>query len=226
MKLLDLYCGAGGAGVGYMRAGFDVVGVDINSSKSCPPFRVVIADALDVLSDRNFMVQFDAVHASPPCQAFTPLSALPHAGIKNPPVDLIEPTRKLLQAAGLPWIMENVIQAPLHNPVRLCGTMFGLRLYRHRNFESSFDLVEPVHPKHTSLCMRAGYLPTEERPFMSIHGRNGHNSKAWVSKAAEYMEMPWASTDLNGVCEAIPPAYTEFIGGQLLSVLSVKDLAA
>lgn len=215
-RLLDLFCGAGGAGMGYHRAGFEVVGVDINPQPNYP-FSFHLADALEFAAD--FATNFDAVHASPPCQAFTPLSALPGVGVKNPAVDLVAPTRGALVASGLPYVIENVVQAPLILPVTLCGTMFDLKIYRHRNFEANWTIARPVHVKHEKLCMRAGYLPTDERPFMSIHGRNGHNSKAWVRTAAEFMGMPWASADLNGVCEAIPPAYTEYIGRQLIQQL-------
>lgn len=212
--ILDLFCGAGGAAMGYHRAGFEVVGVDISPQPDYP-FTFVQMDALEYASRPERLLYFDAIHASPPCQAFTPLSALPGAGVRRPFVNLIGPTRDLLARTGLPYVIENVVQAPLDRPIRLCGQIFGLKLYRHRNFESSFRIEEPAHSPHRQLCMRAGYLPTEDRPYMSIHGRGGHNSKAWVAKAAEYMEVPWMSGDPDGVCESIPPAYTEYVGKYL-----------
>lgn len=223
-RLLDLFCGAGGAGMGYHRAGFDVVGVDIEPQPDYP-FEFHQADALVFLTEHAG--EFDALHGSPPCQAFTPLSALPHAGRRNPVVDLVKPTRDAFIRAGLPWAIENVVQAPIAHEsdlfgshgVILCGTMFDLTIYRHRKFETSFTVPQPPHPLHRHLAMRAGYLPTEERPFMSIHGRNGHNSRAWVVAAAAAMGTPWM-TSLNPVCEAIPPAYTEFVGRRLLDALS------
>lgn len=217
--LLDLFCGAGGASVGYYRAGFDVIGIDLHPMPSYP-YDFIQANALEFLDDLIKSGPVDAVtafHASPPCQLFTPLAALPNAS--NNAENLIEPTRKRLRKLGKPYVLENVVQAPLISPVMLCGQSFGLKLYRHRNFETDWLLPAMPHEKHRELCMKAGYLPTAERPYMSIHGRNGYNSKAWVSKAAEYMGMPWASDDLNGVCEAIPPAYTEYIGKHLMTAM-------
>ena len=223
-RLLDLFCGAGGAAVGYHRAGFEVVGVDINPQPHYP-FEFHQGDALKYLLEH--WEDFDAFHASPPCQAFTPLSALPNAGAKRTPVNLIPATRSAFALIGRPWVIENVPQAPIagtsdlfgRHGVTLCGTQFGLRIFRHRKFEANFTLTSQPHAKHQHLAMRAGYLPTEERPYMSIHGRGGHNSKAWVAKAAEVMGAPWMATDLDAVCEAIPPAYTEYIGRQLIDHL-------
>jgi len=99
----------------------------------------------------------------------------------------------------------------LDNPVLLCGPMCDLHMYRHRLFETSFPVGVPEHPEHRWLCTRNGYLPTADRPFMSIHG--GKHSRAWQRKAAEYMGTPWITT-IRGVCEAIPPAYAELIGRQ------------
>ena len=215
MRLLDLFCGGGGAAFGYYQAGFTVTGVDIEPQPDYP-FEFFQADALEFLKEHGH--EWDMIHASPPCQRFTPLSALPSQQGKEYP-DLVEPTRSLLIESGKPYVMENVVQAGLRDPVVLCGPMFGLRIYRHRAFESSIRLVAPAHKPHKALCMRAGYLPTADRPFMSIHGRNGHNSRAWVAAAAA-MGTPWLSSNLNGVCEAIPPAYTRYIGSQVMISLS------
>ena len=223
-RLLDLFCGAGGAGMGYHLAGFDVVGVDTEPQPDYP-FEFHQADAIAYLLDHGH--EYDAIHASPPCQAFSPLSALPNAGRKRPPVDLVAPTREALQMVGRPYIIENVVQAPItdesdllgNHGVMLCGTMFDLIVFRHRKFETSFRVHALTHPKHRHLAMRAGYLPTAERPFMSVHGRGGHNSKAWVKAAAAALGIPWV-TALDPVCEAIPPAYTEHIGRQLLDHLT------
>lgn len=140
MRLLDLFCGAGGCSVGYHRAGFtEIVGVDI---KPMPryPFEFVQGDALEYLAERGG--EFDAIHASPPCQAFSTLRFMPNA--KEHP-DLVEPARKLLIASGKPYVIENVMGAPLINPLMLCGTMFGLgtgdaELRRHRIFETNWNL--------------------------------------------------------------------------------------
>ncbi|GAA2773622.1 DNA cytosine methyltransferase [Saccharopolyspora taberi] len=210
MKILDLFCCAGGAGMGYHQAGFAVVGVDIVEQPNYP-FEFHQADAIEFVKEHGH--EFDAIHASPPCQAYSLLNAYNH---KVYP-DLVEETRKALVATGLPYVIENVPQAPLLDPVILCGAMFGLQVYRHRGFETSFPLfplLAPPHPKHTARCIRNGYLPTPEAPFMSIHG--GKHSKAWQRKAAEVMGVPW-TTSINEVCESIPPAYTRYIGKELLA---------
>lgn len=217
-RILDTFSGGGGAGCGYHLAGFEVVGVDIQPQPNYP-FEFIQADALDVLRDREFLAGFDAIHASPPCQAYTPLNHYNHRAYP----DLVDETRELLEASGLPYVIENVPQAPLRDPVILCGTMFGLRMYRHRGFETNFPLPSPVHRAHTARCARNGYLPTPERPFMSIHG--GRHSRAWLAAAKEVMGMPWVTT-IREVCEAIPPAYTEYIGRHLIAAVSTRTEAA
>ncbi|MDQ6719338.1 MAG: DNA cytosine methyltransferase [Candidatus Dormibacteraeota bacterium] len=143
-RLLDLFCCAGGAGVGFARAGFDVVGVDIKPQPNYP-FEFIQADALNL--DPGLLESFDAVHASPPCQSYSDLAKRNRNGHMWP--RLIEPTRKLLRSLGVPYIIENVEGAPLIDPVILCGTMFSeLRVIRHRLFESNLDLIAPAHGKH------------------------------------------------------------------------------
>jgi DNA (cytosine-5)-methyltransferase 1 len=220
--LADLYCCAGGAAMGYFYAGFNVVGFDIEPQPNYP-FEFVQMDALDALNDRDLIEQFSAIHASPPCQAYSPLNAYNR---KTYP-DLVDETRELLVASSRPWVMENVPQAPLLDPVALCGSMFGLRVYRHRHFEASFPLVEPTdHPAHVARCARNGYLPEDDQ-FMSIHG--GKHSRAWLLMACEVMGVPWMRT-IKEVCEAIPPVYTEYIGrlilGHLLRQAADYEVAA
>ena len=143
-RLLDLYSCAGGAAVGYHRAGFDVVGVDIAFQKNYP-YEFHQGDALDYVAGHGH--EFDAIHASPPCQAFTNAQRI--QGRDHP--DHVAATRSALQLIGKPWIIENVPGAPLNNPVELCGAMFGLTTYRHRLFESNIQLTTPPHPIHLSL---------------------------------------------------------------------------
>ena len=145
-RLLDLFCGAGGAAMGYHRAGFEVVGVDINPQPHYP-FEFHQADALTYPIDG-----FDAVHASPPCQAYSALRSLPW--LRDRPVwDSIPPTLERLAASGLPWALENVERAPVDG-ITLCGTMFGLAwadgvpIYRHRRFACSWFMLAPGHGKH------------------------------------------------------------------------------
>lgn len=215
-RALELYCGAGGSAMGYARAGFDVVGVDAEPQPDFP-FEFHQDDALAFLDENGH--EFDFISGGPPCQIHSPISRYSSKTRKRELIDLIPQTRAALEFLGLPYVIENVWtkSAGLINPVMLCGTQFGLNLFRHRGFESDLSLAGLPH-RHLrgQVAIRNGYLPTEERPFMTITGRNGHHSKAWQRKAAEYMGTPWI-TSLNGVCEAIPPAYTEFIGRQVMS---------
>jgi DNA (cytosine-5)-methyltransferase 1 len=208
--LLDLFSGAGGAAVGYALAGFHVIGVDIDPQPDFP-FGFIQADVMNL--DLGALVASSgavAIHASPPCQAYSPLNAYN----KLPYPDLVEGTRALLEATGLPYVIENVPQAPLLNPIMLCGTMFGLKLYRHRHFESNMALAAPRHPAHVARCTRNGYLPTPDAPFMTISG--GKHSRAWRIKACAEMGTPWMTT-VHDVSESIPPAYATFVGGQLMA---------
>jgi DNA (cytosine-5)-methyltransferase 1 len=215
-RLLDLFCCAGGAGEGYRRAGFEVVGVDIEPQPNYP-FEFIQADALGVLVDRGFVGGFDAAHASPPCQQYSPLNAYNR---KSYP-DLVNAVRALLDLTGLPYVIENVPQAPLREPVTLCGAMFGLRVYRHRGFESNVPISAPTHPPHAARCARNGYLPGDDQ-YMTVSG--GKHSEAWRLKAAEVMGVPWTRT-IREVCEAIPPAYPEHTGRALMATLE-KEAAA
>lgn len=212
LKLLDLFCCAGGCGMGYHRAGFDVVGVDIRPQPRYP-FKFHCGDAIEFL--RQYGADYDVIHASPPCQAYTPLRAL-HPDKEYP--DLVAETREALTASGRPWIIENVPGAPLHNAVMLCGTMFGLRVYRHRLFETSFFMFQPAHPKHT---VRAGAPGTKggrgrkahylAGGFITVAGNVG-------SYCGPAMGIDWMTgAELS---QAIPPAYTEYIGRQYLDRLS------
>lgn len=222
-RILDLYCCAGAAAVGYHRAGFEVVGIDI-SPQPRYPFEFIQADAVEFLRRNGQWISrgFDAVHASPPCQHYSPLNAYNHRDYPN----LIAATRELIPS-GMPYVIENVeaAAAELADPVMLCGPMFRLRMYRHRLFETDWPLPAPGHRRHAALCARNGYLPTAERPFMSIHG--GKHSRAWQREACDAMDTAWIKTPegadwerhrlaVREVCEAIPPAYTAYIGGHLL----------
>ncbi len=209
-RLLDLFCGAGGAAMGYHRAGFDVVGVDINPQPHYP-FEFHQGDAMTWPLDGFSQLEFDAIHASPPCQAYS-WSA---RRWDTPRADLVDATRELLQAAGVPWVIENVTGAPLHDPVMLCGRMFGLSLIRHRLFESSVWLwPSPGHPRHVGLIGKGEAVTVAGHGGDNIKGNGGRKQK----QAA--MGIDWMTDEeLN---QAIPPAYTEWIGAQLLAALSVS----
>lgn len=206
-RLLDLYCGAGGAAMGYHRAGFDVVGVDTEPQPRYP-FMFVQDDALDFLA-RNAQ-HFVAAHASPPCQRFSAMSAC-RPGLSGRYPDLIGPTRAALQDGIRAWVLENVPKSPLRPDAVLCGQMFGLRLYRHRLFESNAAISAPPHPRHLVPGSAAGHWKPGR--IISVSG-----NCAPIAEAREAMGIDWMRRD--ELAEAIPPAYTEWIGGQLLSHLA------
>jgi len=223
-RLLDLFCGAGGAAMGYHRAGFDVVGVDIRPQPNYP-FRMIVADALDWLHDvlmcqrtglqdaQGFPTKYDAIHASPPCQAFTAYRRKGH-GVGDGYGDLVTQTRELLNATGLPWVIENVEGAPLRSPLMLCGSMFDLDVQRHRYFETDWPVDDPTWPCRHRIWAPRFPAATNRSPG----SRRSVEVGVWripldVQQAA--MGIDWMT--LEELSEAIPPAYTEFIGHQLLA---------
>lgn len=211
--MLDLYCGAGGASVGYRKAGFDVVGVDIKPQPNYP-FKFHQADALAFLAEHGS--EYDAIHASPPCQAYTRIEHLVRAkfGLYAPKrVDLIAETRTLLQATGKPWIIENVPGAPLINPVMLCGLMFGLKVIRHRLFESNVYLVAPAHPSHRETHTNSFRGMSSFRNGATHICVTGHNFIVADGRAA--MGIDWMTRE--ELTQAIPPTYTEWLGWQLMN---------
>lgn len=215
-KLLDLYCCAGGAGAGYRRAGFDVTGVDI-SPQPRYPFTFHQADALEFLAAHGH--EYDAVHASPPCQTHSALTKgnRARAGWADGHVDYIDRTRRLLEHIGRPYVIENVQGAPLRRDLTLCGEMFGLAVIRHRYFEfGGWFAPQPVHVKHRGRVagMRHGEWFTG--PYFAVYGDGG--GKGSVAQWQEAMGIDWTS-DRRELAEAIPPAYTEYVGGYLLAAL-------
>jgi DNA (cytosine-5)-methyltransferase 1 len=225
VRILDLFCCEGGAGEGYHRAGFEVVGVDMEEQSRYPhEFRR--ADALDVLDwlatfGHVFGRTFDAIHASPPCQAHSDLQK--QSKIEYP--DFIVPVRELLQRIGLPYVIENVEGAPLEDPVLLCGTMFpSLRVIRHRLFETNWPLRVPKHRAssdhplvftHDKRKAHYGRLNQDES-FVQVTG--GGNCTVANKRAA--MGTPWMTG--KGCNEAIPPVYTAWIGMQLRQRLELE----
>lgn len=212
--LLDLFCGAGGSAVGYWRAGFNVVGVDILPQRRYP-FTFVQADALAVLAGQIANVgilNFAVVHASPPCQFYSNTQRIRNN--KHP--DLIGRVRRMLQPLGVPYVIENVMGARgrMVEPILLCGSMFPeLHTYRHRLFESSMDLVPPPHPKHRYKQTKMGRAPRNEE-FMHVVG-----NFSGVPAARHAMDISWMTRD--ELKEAIPPPYTTCLGRQIRKELSV-----
>jgi len=199
-KLLDLYCCAGGAGFGYHLAGFEVVGVDISKQPKYP-FQFIQEDAIKFLLAHHG--EFQAIHASPPCQAYSLSSKQFRLRGKNYP-DLVAVTRAAFADMDKPWVIENVPGSPLLDPVVLCGTMFGLQTYRHRLFETNFPIVAPPHPVHIARNAKMGRAP-KQGEFIQVAG---HFSD--VPFARKAMGIDWMGQ--KELAQAIPPAYTAFIG--------------
>lgn len=199
MRLLDLFCCAGGAAKGYADAGFEVVGVDINPQPHYP-YEFHQSDALTYPLDG-----FEVIHASPPCQAY---SATRWVGNNLDAPRLIEPARERLAASGKPYIIENVVGAPLKDPLLLCGLMFGTLLYEHRLFETSFPAASIEHPQHSWRTTKMGRPPKNDECLQVV----GHFSG--VSEAKSRMRTPWMTQ--YELSQAIIPAYTEYIGKEFL----------
>jgi DNA (cytosine-5)-methyltransferase 1 len=214
-RLLDLFCKAGGATRGYQDAGFYVVGVDIEPQPNYVGDEFVQADALEYLARPSWWWPFEAVHASPPCQAF---STLRHRTGGDYP-DLIEATRQRLVASGLPYVIENVVGAPLENPVTLCGSMFGLgangrQLRRHRQFESNVPIMALQCQHHGQ---PVGVYGT---------GGGGQMTRGYKGTPEEYREamgIGWATR--AEIAEAIPPAYAEYVGEYLMAAVTLRAAA-
>lgn len=228
-RLLDLFCCAGGAAMGYYRAGFDVVGVDIKPQPRYP-FLFILGDVIDILSimlkgekilanDGKWygIEDFDAIHASPPCQEYSSLRSLKTKDFPK----LIKQTRDVLIQSGKPYSMENVPGAPLVNPLLLCGTMFGLRVQRHRYFENNINLHFAPY-----VCNHWGKTPPrndkrgkdkstslERYDFITVTGHDFRNADASIAMGINWM----TNAEL---AEAIPPAYTEFIGKHLMKAIN------
>ena len=202
---LDLFCKAGGASMGLHRAGFDVLGVDIEPQPRYP-FRFVRADALNPPFD---LARFDFIWASPPCQAHTRAQRIR----KNDHPDLIDATRALLAASDRPYAIENVTGAPLRRPIELCGAMFGLRTFRHRLFETSFPCIQPWHQAHELIARSAKMgRPPKENEFIQVVG-----NFSGVEIAKKAMGIDWMTQ--GELAQAIPPAYGEYIGRAALQFI-------
>jgi site-specific DNA-cytosine methylase len=232
-KLLDLYCGAGGLSVGYARSGFDVYGVDLDESAlGVYPFASNRGNALRVMArllagwpvefvHRNGSVEalrladFDAGAGSPPCQASTALTKGTNRGREYP--QLIPVTRRFFARAGLPSVLENVQGSDLRRDLTLCGEMFGLAVIRHRYFElGGWTAVQPAHKPHRGRVagMRHGEWFTG--PYFAVYGEGG--GKGTVAQWQAAMGIDWTD-ERRHIAEAVPPAYAEWIGTQLMQHL-------
>lgn len=212
-RLLDLYCGQGGAGWGYHLWGCDVTGVDIRPQPRHPEeMKFVHADALEYLQEHG--AEYDFIHASPVCRAYSKAAQLSGGRYDHP--KQIPVLRSLLLKTGRPFVIENVEGAPLINPITLCGVMFELPMYRHRGFE--FGNIEapapPEHPPHRSPTAPIGRRPACGQLWSLAGNFSG------VYEASVVMGMPWANQD--GLRQAIPPAYTRWIADQVMTSVVVN----
>ena len=222
-KLLDLFCGAGGAAMGYHRAGFDVTGVD-NRPRPRYPFTFIQADAMTFPLDG-----FDAIHASPPCQAFTQMSARWRGKGTKADIhpDLLTPTLAILRTLGLPYIVENVQGAKAHMRATLVlhGGMFRLGVHRPRLFEANVLILAVRTPQTLSPLGVYGAKPDGHTTYRyrdngNYKGKSLIRTAKSVEEAREAMGIDWMTWD--EIREAIPPAYTEYIGVQLLEHLKER----
>jgi DNA (cytosine-5)-methyltransferase 1 len=223
VKLLDLFCCAGGAGAGYDRVGFEVVGVDIDPQPNYP-FEFHNADAIDFLA--RYGSEFDAIHASPPCQGYLNLGAVNRAlGRAYDHPDLIGVTRELLIATGKPWVIENVEDArpSLRDPVRICGTGLGRPIRRHRLFESSIPLegIPCDHGRYTEPRYWTSWRPNGEHRLSTVVQAYGNAGGREEWPAA--LGVDWMTA--KEMTECIPPDYAAHIGAQLAAHITAEAAA-
>lgn len=206
LRVLDLYCGAGGCSMGYARAGFHVTGLD-HSPQPNYPFDFVLGDALNPPFK---LTDFDLLHASPPCQRYS--QATRNDRKENHP-DHVDIIRDIFIASGVPYVIENVPGAPLTNPLTLCGTMFGLNVRRHRLFQTLPEIYFPPAPcNHYKKTVRQGFAPSEDEFHCVVGNFSG------IPQAREAMDVPWMGPRRE-IAQAIPPAYTQWIGEQIKEML-------
>lgn len=207
-RALDLFCGGGGATKGLQRAGFHVTGVDIAPQENYCGDEFIQADAF------SFDLRgFDFVWASPMCQKHTQLNYR----VKGNYPEQIAPIREKLKASGLLYVIENVPNAPLESPIMLCGTMFGLKVIRHRLFEINFQINELLPPcNHWGRTAERGKTNDGKRGFASVTGHNFH-----VEFARKAMDIDWMSG--CELAQAIPPAYSEFLGRQIVRNFETRE---
>lgn len=214
IRLLDLFCGAGGASMGYHQAGFDeVVGVDIKKMRDYP-FEFHRGDALEFLAEHGS--EFDAIHASPPCQHYATLNTGNNANHHDHP-DLVSATREGLLATGRPYVIENVPTAPLIDPIVLCGEMFSLAVIRHRKFECSPAIEQPAHIKHRGNTKRRSQGVNYDGPYWGVFGHGGGRDGS-IEDWQGAMGIDWI-TSRKALAQAIPPAYTRYIAEHLLAFI-------
>jgi hypothetical protein len=216
-RLLDAFCGVGGATRGYQEAGFYVIGVDINPQPDYCGDEFVQMDAIKFI--RKHRRRFDVVHASPPCQDFSVLTLGNRArGLFDNHQNLIAPTRAALLKTKGPWVMENVMGAPMRNDLELCGLMFNLPLLRHRKFElHGFSVQTPEHPSHKGHRVK-GYRHGKlvDGDLYGVYGSGG--SKGSLKEWQRAVGVDW-TRNFHSLSECIPPSYSRHIGLAMMKAL-------
>jgi DNA (cytosine-5)-methyltransferase 1 len=219
--LLDLFCGAGGCAKGYADAGFSIIGVDKEPQKRYPYtfIQMDVFEYMQTFESAHAVLKFSVIHASPPCQRYSVATKKKN---RNEYPDFIPSVRNLLQKTGLPYVIENVSGAPLlsEKTVTLCGVMFNLGVFRHRLFETNFSLSSPSHIKHPGRIGDGKYFSVAGgtgrwKSWGSVH-RN--ISKGTITECKRAMGIDWMIR--KELVQAIPPAYTEYIGRQLLNAIN------
>ncbi|MDE3724512.1 DNA cytosine methyltransferase [Nocardiopsis sp. N85] len=221
LRILDLFSCAGGAAMGYHQAGFEVVGVDINPQPRYP-FEHHVGDAIAFALAHGS--EFDAIHASPPCQGEgAPAKGTnPARGHVHP--RLITPTRTALDSLGVPYVIENVAGSTVRKDLMLCGEMFGLGVLQHRYFElSGTHIPQPVHPRHRGRVRGWRHGVFYDGPYVAAYGNGG--GKATIAEMQQAKGITWTD-DHRELREAIPPACTEWIGTHLVAALTGREAAA
>lgn len=217
-RVVDAFCGVGGATRGLQEAGFWVIGVDINPQPDYCGDEFVQMDAIKFL--RKHRRKFDAAWASPPCQAHSVLTLGNRGkGLFDNHTDLIPATRAALVRTGKPWVMENVMGAPMRQDLMLCGLMFGLDLFRHRKFEmSGFGVDQPEHVPHGDLRVQGWrHGKFHEGQIMGVYGSGG--GKGDLDRWQAAMGIDW-TRNWHSLSEAVPPPYSCLIGGQMSKALA------
>jgi len=221
-RLLDLFCGVGAASVGYHRAGFDVIGVDIHPQPDYP-FTFHRADAIETAYFHG--AEYDAIHASPPCQDRIAITAgnRKRPGWKDSHVNLVPHTREALawvrDRTEIPTVIECGVGRHLRRDLTLCGEMFGLGVIRHRWFEiDGFDVPQPAERPHRGYVRGWRHGVYRDGPYLAVYGAGG--GKGTVTEWQQAMGIDWTD-DARSIAEAIPPAYTEHIGRHMLEQIEL-----
>lgn len=222
MKLLDLFAGAGGCSVGYKMAGFDVTGVDIKAHSDYP-YTLIVADVLDFIGQDGWHEGYDVIHASPPCPRYSSITHV--SGNPEDHPDLVPVMIEILTATGKPWVIENVMGAPMPGSVIVCGSSFGLRVRRHRQFLSNV-LLQSTVCDHKSQGRAIGVYGNPTGSYESQLARYKRIGRDYglraesVADAQDAMGINWMNK-WDDLTDAIPPAYTKFIGLQICDAIHI-----